>query len=109
MAYELHVTRNDFSKGIKALPISQEEVELLVKSDSSLLLRNGMVIKSSTGTTISVPGTFIVWNNGYKDIWFRYSGKEIVATYLEADGIEKLKEIAQKLNAKVLGDEGEEY
>ncbi|HNX60261.1 MAG TPA: hypothetical protein PKK43_14260 [Spirochaetota bacterium] len=109
MAYELHVTRNDFGKGTKGSPISQEELELLVQSDSSLVLRNSTEIKSSNGTTINIPGTFIVWNNGHIDIWFRYSGEEIDATYSGDDGIEKLKEIAKKLNANVKGDDGEEY
>lgn len=81
---------------------------MLVKSDPSLMLKDIMEVKTPNGT-ISIPGTFIVWNNGYMDNWFRYSGKEIDATYYEEDGIAKLKEIAQKLHAKLLGDEGEEY
>jgi hypothetical protein len=38
-----------------------------------------------------------------------YNRGEISSSYIDDDGINKLKEVAYELNAKVVGDEGEEY
>lgn len=43
------------------------------------------------------------------DVWWSYNRGKISSNYIDDDGLTKLKEIACKLNAKVIGDEGEGY
>ena len=61
------------------------------------------------GEVIKFTGCFILWKKKEFNVWLSYNKGKISSNYIEDDGISKLKEIAQKLNAKVVGDEGEEY
>lgn len=105
MGYNLHVVREDKTGD----SITYDEVIKLVNENKELELKDEMKIKTPNGDVIEIPGNYIVWKKKEFDVWWNYNRGKISSSYIDDDGINKLKKVAQELNAKVVGDEGEEY
>jgi hypothetical protein len=109
MGYNLHIRR---IQGMS--PIALEDWLEYIAHDPELWLIENLEITSSEGSTISLNGKGIArWNtmNNGKEyrVSFIYRNGRISAAYLDDFQITKMKEIASKLDAVIVGDEGEEY
>ena len=99
MGYDIHITRaNDWDKN-QGFEISTEEWLNLVQDDPDL---------------IPVPENgeyFVVWHGTtqYSETWFDWSNGNIDTKAPDKATLRKMLQIAQKLNAKIEGDEGEIY
>ena len=114
MGYELHITRRpDWSGGPS---IDLDEWHEVVASDPELRLDGAATATTSDGLSISVssPG-LAVWvsYSGHESdgnmAWFDHREGEIVVKNPDEEIISKMIAIAERLGARVRGDDGELY
>jgi hypothetical protein len=98
VGYNLHITRAAFWADSSAVPITRAEWLSYLSEDSE--------IKSDT---LNGPDDFLFAGhpNGPAPLW--WSDGEIFTKNPDDEMIRKLCAIARSLDAKVLGDDGEEY
>ncbi|NQX48604.1 hypothetical protein HQN87_25050 [Paenibacillus tritici] len=87
MSYDIHITRADHWTESTESPISLDELKVLFSAKNDFEYSNTFSI--SGPIQISINGDFFIWKVD--------------------DVMDKMKEIAKELNAKVQGDEGELY
>ncbi|WP_172194243.1 hypothetical protein [Saccharibacillus qingshengii] len=109
MAYNLHIQRKDEDH-----PITLEEWMNYIKQDNELEPTDHIEITLPNGMTMGISGEgMAVWKTTVEDeemqVTFTFMEGEISAGHSNEDQIEKMKKIASKLKAIVVGDEGEEY
>jgi hypothetical protein len=116
MGYDVHITRADDWLNAEETPISLAEWQRCVDDDPDLRLDNRAV-----GTVGGQPA--VVYENDGLAVWTAYSGHDpngnmawfdyregrIVVKNPDDEILEKMKAIAARLGAKVLGDDGESY
>lgn len=103
MGYTLHISRDHED------PILFEEVEKIVKEDPGFRIEDKMEAQSPSGDTITIMGTFIIWEKDGEEMYLSFRRGRINTNYTNDEDIERLKHLAVKLNARVTGDDGEEY
>ena len=116
MGYELHIVRqNDWEDYEEESNISIEEWLAYVQTDTELELTNGYQLKFPGHEHLfqSAPG-FCNWTGhstktGDDKPWLDYGHGSISAKYPDDETIKKMLFIANKLNGKVRGDDGEFY
>jgi len=98
LGYELHVIHTDDWLKASEHPVSRAEVDKVVQNDPEL----------SWSTTDSVAGRYdyIEWKG---ESTFYWDSHEIIGKSLLEPQIIKFCEIADKLGANVVGDDGERY
>ncbi|WP_159888684.1 hypothetical protein [Paenibacillus puerhi] len=109
MGYEIHIRR----KG-DDYPIQMEEWLHYIENDEELTYTNNIEITLPNGMILGMSGEGLaIWKTEYRgeeiEITFMYKNDEISAKYMDDFQIVKMKAIANKLNAIVVGDENEEY
>ncbi|MGM0714324.1 hypothetical protein [Brevibacillus parabrevis] len=116
MGYDVHVTRNKYWIRSKFNPISFEEWKNLVLHDTSMNLESNVDVKLGSGSEIfyAYGDGIAVWTpkvgkSEQQPVYFIYKDGRIVTKNPDRIAMQKLKEIAEKLQAYVIGDEGEEY
>ena len=117
MGYDIHITRQDnwFDDDINR-KIALEEWTSLVSSDTEMRLDNYVEATTSAGEFVRVESEGLsVWTkysghglNG-NHAWFNYHQGNITVKNPDSKIITKMLAIADRLNAKVQGDEGEVY
>lgn len=109
MGYNIHITKaNNYWESDKN-PIAKEEILDLVEKNPKFKLKDGMTAHNPlTGEKICFPGKFIVCEKDGEEVCMQYTDKKIIGGHFPEE-IDVLKEIAEFLNAKVQGDEGEFY
>lgn len=116
MGYEPHIVRkHDWEAYEEESNITLAEWLDYVKTDEELELTEGYWVKvPGENTTQPKPG-FCEWSAhsgekrpGYRP-WLDYGYGSISAKYPDYETIRKMIDIAQALNAKVVGDDGEFY
>jgi hypothetical protein len=99
MGYDLHITRADFHAINDGREITADEWMRYVESDSELhsLPENGAY--------------FVKWSgkSKYPDPWLDWSGGNIYSKNPDKAIVAKMLQIAQRLGARVQGDDGEFY
>ncbi|GAB2665112.1 hypothetical protein GCM10027036_18330 [Flavihumibacter cheonanensis] len=116
MGYNLHIVRrNDWDDFEEESNISLEEWLTYVRSDDELDLTNGYEVKipGTENSFQNVPG-FCNWTGHTTKAtdnipWFDYGNGMISTKYPDDETIKKMIAIAEKLNAKVQGDDDEFY
>jgi hypothetical protein len=104
MGYDLHITRKEFSASVDGPAISPEEWLAVVADDPELTIR---VLNNSNG--LSNP-YFADWSgSGKYPCWLDYSNGNLYTKNPTNEMIDKMVQIAKRLDAKVQGDEGEVY
>ena len=112
VSYDLHITKADRWLESQEHPIAQSDWLDLVAADPSLQTREeDYLVHDSEGGIVWCIDP-VVWIGGPDDsnaprLWYRDG--EIMVPDPDEEAIPKLKEIAAKLGARVLGDDGEEY
>ena len=116
MGYNLHITRKeDWFDGSKNEDISPEEWVEYVKGDPELQVDGFMNVKATDidGTMKNEKRDIFVWTT-YSKLkenggWIYYDHGNITVKNPDNEFIHKMKLIAQSLQAKVVGDDGELY
>lgn len=115
MAYSLHIIKSQYSWEANENPIKLEEWIELVKTDSQMKMKSefeGINPRTKEKIIIKLRDT-AVWlfknENIEYEVPFTYKKGAISVSHTDDNVIEKMKEIAEKLNGRVVGDEGEEY
>ena len=109
MGYDLHITKAEDWLEASSQPISADELTQLIASDPDLVF-------SSTGfyeRTTEAGGTErihpILWTAHLEAVPLWFQDGEITAKNPDDFTIVKMLEIAERLHARVLGDDGEIY
>jgi hypothetical protein len=104
MGYDLHIEREDGT-------ITREEWNKIVYEDEEIHIESVTQFKLPTGQVLSMPEIeMAVWKSDEKyAVYFSYRKGLITVKNPDERAIKKMKQLAQKLQAKVIGDEGEEY
>jgi hypothetical protein len=100
MGYDLHITRADDWIDSTQSPITPDEWHAFIANDPEL-----------TPTPEYGPA-FVLWHGSssrHEQPWFDLIDGQILAKNPDEPMIVKMIEIAHKLNAKVQGDDGEDY
>jgi hypothetical protein len=107
LAYDLHITRANEWYESEGNGFSLEELKEYFSGKSGF---NYSKVFSITGpVTVSIEGDFFIWASEDAELSFRYKQGRIIVSGANDDVIEKMKEIAAELCAKVQGDEDEIY
>ncbi|MGC5323834.1 hypothetical protein [Brevibacillus sp. SYSU BS000544] len=113
MSYDLHITRASFWFESEKDPITEQEWNQYIITDPQFHAGNEISVTPPSGSKISIHGGFALWNYEEEgiEVPFRYSRGRISVSGAGDDEnvVNKMKEIATILSAKVIGDEGETY
>jgi hypothetical protein len=113
VGYDVHITRATEWFESEDTPITFEEWTAFVKSDPSMRL-DGFAEAAVGGLRYESPG-LAVWTaysgHGKKGnmAWFDHDEGRITVKNPDEEILGKMRAIAKKLGARVVGDEGEEY
>ncbi len=111
MGYELHITLADDWGQSAEHPIAEAAWRSVIDGDSSLCTSNTDYLDLRDLTTGLVTRHHpVIWNGhpaGGVPFWF--IGGQVTAKNPDAATIAKMKTMAQKLGARLQGDDGEEY
>ena len=101
--YDLHITRAKEWTESKDTPVPLDDWVRFVKSDSEFRLVTPQDPNDKPKDAI--------WTDpkSKQEIYFYYSNGEITVKDADERTIAKMKQVAEKLKAKVVGDEGEGY
>jgi len=116
MGYQLHITRaQDWHKS-SLDPISLNEWVAFVSSDSEMRFDQCATATTPVGNTLQYQSEGLaVWDsysgNGKNGnfAWFDFQNGEVVVKNPDEEIIAKMCRVAQTLNARVQGDDGEFY
>jgi hypothetical protein len=99
MGYDVHITRAEYWVDNQGAEISTKEWLNLIQNDPEL------------SPTLESGEYFVVWHGTtqYPETWFDWSDGNIYTKNPDKATLRKMLQIAQKLNAKIQGDEGEIY
>jgi hypothetical protein len=111
--YDLHITRaRDWTES-KKTPITLKDWTEFIKSDKEFRLVEAAEAKNpKTGEVIKLKAEgMAVWTDpkDKSECYFYYHESEISVKNPEDRVIAKMKSVAQKLKARVVGDDGEDY
>ena len=117
MGYDLHISRNDeWWDEEGGGGISFAEWSSFVDADETMRMDGFAEVDLPDGSTLRTESEGLaVWTgyagneDGGNQAWFDFRHHAIVVKNPDQDILTKMLEIAATLNAKVIGDEGEEY
>ena len=117
MGYELHIVRNDeWWDEDTGGGIPFDEWSSLLDADDSMRMDGFAEVSSPDGAKLRIENEGLaVWTgypaniDGGNQAWFDFREGRIVCKNPDQDILKKMLEIADALNAKIVGDEGEEY
>ena len=116
MGYDVHITRAEHWLDSKESPIALKEWFEYVAGDPEMELEGVAVgkVKGKAAVTYANKG-LAVWkayslhDEGGNKVWFDFSDGRIVVKNPDDEILAKMKRIAKKLRANVVGDDGEQY
>jgi hypothetical protein len=110
VGYDLHVTRAEDWMDAEQNPIPETEWLAAVQSDAELRVDTDSYYdrRGPNGATVRLhPVAWLGDPSG--DTLFWYERGEITTTNPTDEAVAKLKSIASRLRARLVGDDGEEY
>lgn len=117
MGYDLHISRNDewWDEEIGG-GISFADWSSLVDADDTMRMDGFAEVNLPDGSTLRIENEGLaVWTeyagneDGGNQAWFDFREGAVVVKNPDQDILAKMLEVAGKLDAKVVGEEGEEY
>jgi hypothetical protein len=115
MGYDIHITRAEDWCDSETTPISLGEWTAYVTSDPEMRLDNSAEVEvdehvlQHENAGIAVWTAFTGHGAGGNLAWFSYSEGQIQVKNPDREILGKMLQIARRLDAKVQGDDGEEY
>ena len=109
MGYDLHITRRDdwWEDGEN---IPEADWKALVESDPTLTMTGSVSATTPDGSKISYDSPLLAeWAHDDASIPFDFRSGRVVVKNPDGPILAKMIEIAESLDAKVVGDEGEVY
>ncbi|MEM9883421.1 MAG: hypothetical protein AAF800_10925 [Planctomycetota bacterium] len=99
MGYDLHITRTDLSVDPSPDPITESEWRSVVEADPDL------------DFDASSPHGFVIWRgpSRHAEPWFQLVTSYVYSKNPDPPVIQKMLDLAARLNAFVQGDDGEVY
>jgi hypothetical protein len=109
MGYDLHITKAEDWTEASAQPISTNELTQLIASDPDLVVSTADYYDRTAeeGDTERIHA--ILWTAHPEEVSLWFQDGEITAKNPDDLTIVKMLEIAERLHARVLGDDGEAY
>jgi hypothetical protein len=116
MGYDFHITRASERTDSESVPIRLDEWKAFLESHPEFRMDNFAEATTPQGDIIRYDNEGLAVWTGYsghgKDgniAWFDFRGGRIVVKNADDEIRVKMKEIAEFFQARVIGDEGEEY
>ncbi|HLX63821.1 MAG TPA: hypothetical protein VKX17_21295 [Planctomycetota bacterium] len=112
MGYDLHITRKQDWFDKHGPRITEQEWRDYVSSDPEMTITGFAEAKTPKGEVIRIEDPLLAEWDGhskYKPVWFSYYDGVIIVKSPDAECISKMREVAEKLCARIQGDEGEYY
>ncbi|HEX8235818.1 MAG TPA: hypothetical protein VF600_07660 [Abditibacteriaceae bacterium] len=112
MGYDLHITRAENWWENEGKEIGENEWLDLVDSDAEHRLTGFAEATSPQGETIRYENPLLAEWLGHPKlhvVWFDFGRGNVIIKNPDEATLGKMQQLAQKLNAKVQGDEGETY
>ena len=106
MAYDLHIVRTTDWLDSAQNPVSRDEVDRVVMDDPELEWSTDEFVEMSDDTGIITRYNMILWKGHSAFWWYR---DQILCSGPSKSQIMKLVDIAVRLAAIVVGDDGERY
>lgn len=107
MAYDVHIVRTKNWFDAANDPITKEQVDELIAADSSLAWSTKDWVDMSDGRGKKITRYYgILWNGSPCFWWYR---DQITCSGPSEEQVGKMVEMAAKLGALVIGDDGEAY
>jgi hypothetical protein len=106
VAYDLHIVRSAHWTDAANAPITKNEVDNLISSDSELAWSTSDFVQMK-GQTGAVTTFYMIQWNGTSCFWW-YRDQILCSDPNEAQ-VAKLVRMARALNARAIGDDGERY
>jgi hypothetical protein len=111
MGYDLHITRApEWTESLKH-PIAESDWLAVVHADASLRVDTSSELRMRDRMSGEVRVIHpVVWTTpGGKDTPLWFDEGEVTTKNPSPEAIAKMKELAARLQARVVGDDGEEY
>ena len=115
MGYDVHITRAAHWAKSESAPIALDEWLAIVRSDPEMRLDGVAEAPTPSGPLRYENSGLAVWT-GYSEhgidgtsVYFDYRLGKIVVKGPNEEILVKMKQLAERLHARVFGDEGEEY
>lgn len=108
MSYMLHITRSENWVDGKENPITKEEIRANIDKKFKIIDK----IETTNPVTkekIVIGEDSLQWKRNGKKIYMNIDEGNIDFPYIDDEMIEELKPLAERLNATIQGDDGEEY
>jgi hypothetical protein len=116
MGYDVHITRAAEWSDSEGTPIALDEWLAYVASDPEMRLDGFAEVRTPDGEVIRIEGKGLsVWtawpgeHGGQGHAWMDHRGGRIVVKNPDSAILKKMCSIAERLGARVQGDEGEMY
>ena len=116
MGYDVHITRSPDWTESASNPITIEEWLAAIEADPEMRLDGFAEARTPAGETIRYESAglavWTAWPRGdhvIGEAWFDHRNGRIVVKSPDESILAKMREIAEKLQARVVGDEGEYY
>ncbi len=109
MGYNLYITRASSSLESADHPISKAEWKIVVESDPSFCISAEDYSERFTDEGATERTYAVIWREHGDPVPFWYEDGAIQTKNPDEKTIDKMVQLAKKLNARVLGEEDEEY
>src|SRR6266436_2386517 len=109
MGYNLYITRAPSSLDYAEHPIPEEEWKAIVETDPSLRISHEDYFERRTDDGRVERINLVIWEDHPDRVPFWFEDGAIQAKNPDEKTVEKMVELARRLNARVLGEEDEEY
>ena len=111
MGYDVHITRRQHWSDTDGPEISLDQWIATVRSDSEMRLDNVAEALMPSGNRLRYENEGLaVWTGcPGREVWFDYRRGRVVVKNPDQQILRKMWTVAQRLSAKVEGDEGETY
>jgi hypothetical protein len=106
MAYDLHIVRTDNWLDAASAPVTKQDVDALIASDSELAWSTTDYVDMSDNAGAVTRYWMIAWRGEPCFWWYR---DQIQCSGPDEAQISKLVQMSRVLLARVFGDDGEEY
>jgi hypothetical protein len=106
MGYDVHIVRSDNWLSAESRPIPKADVDKLIADDSELGWSKVDFTDMLNEAGVMARYYAILWHGEPTFIWYK---SRIKCTDPDQDEIRKMVDMAAKLDARVFGDEDEQY
>jgi len=112
MGYDVHITRKTEWSDKDGPRITEDEWQVYVASDPEMVVTGSAEHTTPNGETIRITHPLLTeWrhHSSRTPVWFSYFEGNLCVKNPDDECLEKMRQVASRLQARVQGDEGEVY